>query len=661
MPKRKATDEVDPTSTVKKKSKSERLAEARARAQQWAEDEKVKKETKTGPTAKKTPSKAKTTAAKTPAVKTPTAKKTPAKKELTPDKKQPTPSSRKSKAAKLAEARAHAKAWAAAEEAKGVTKNTGAKAAAKVAQPQIPPLPVIAPARRTRVKRATEAQPNPPYYGKVKANIGINHVPYDTKEVTVDTAMEGQPTPYKDSSAEINSNNATNSIPFDTKEVSPDVASAVGKPQSLLEKTGIMKKQSLQNKSDVVKTSSKLFENETASGTNNIEDDSAKEESSPAKRGRPYLTGIFIALGTAGLIFAISTGKLNFVKEMLPEEVTSFVDTLPKELAKKLPKNLNDFVPKSIVSEETRAPPCYVDDYEFNEEEEKIKPKAADVCDKTLPRIPCPEHGLCAEGALHICLDANYTPSVDGTACVWDEKAEKSFAQTEALLTNWTIQNYCKLSGAKFAHKSDTKAAVFPLSKVENETEVVQEMISESYNFVLVEINDEMMIGLSDTYVDTKLVLPTSCWITLAMLQTVSHFIGSALQALVSTAGLVLEFTYAYPIVALCTLLFIMVALYIRRRRKGQRELAKNIVIVRDMAFQRMSSDTSAHVVLHLRDAIAMEMHPMSRKGRSYIILKVWPRVVADIRQDNRVLKTNRQIGGKPRDVWQWAASTPAK
>lgn len=640
MPKRKAIDEVETPSTTKKKSRTERLAEARARAAQWAKDEEAKKQTKTA--TKKAPTQ-KSTA---PKARKATVKKTPVK--SAPEKKESTPqSTKKSKAAKIAEARANAKAWAAAEEAKAVTKKTAAKAKVEVEKPQIP-IPV---------KRVKAAQPNP--YGRVpanKVNIGINHVPYDTKEVT-------QPNPYKASLPESSINPVINPIPFDTKEVSPDAGvSTVGKaklfnnqPQSLLEKSGAVKEKS-------------LSAIESANGTTNIDDNISKEEPSLAKRGRPYLTGIIILLVVAGFIATISTGKLNFVKEMLPDELTSFADTLPKELAKKLPKNLNDMVPKqamtamqSIVSKEQRAAPCYLDDYEFTEEEEKVRGKTTGLCDKTLDRVPCPEQGLCADGILHICLDANHTPSADGSECVWDERAKKSFATTEALLTNWTIQNYCKLSGAKSAHKSDTKAAVFPLSKVENENEIVQEMLSESKDFVLVEVNGEMMIGFSDTYVDTKLVLPTSCWMTLAILQTVSHFVASALGALVSVVTFVFEFAYAYPIIALVSLLLIMVVLYIRRQKKAQKELLENVATVRDMAFERMSLDASAHVVLHLRDAIAMEMHPMSRKGRSYIVLKVWPRVVADIRQDNRVLKTNRQVGGKPRDVWQWVASTPAK
>lgn len=240
-------------------------------------------------------------------------------------------------------------------------------------------------------------------------------------------------------------------------------------------------------------------------------------------------------------------------------------------------------------------------------------------------------------------------------------KPKSHMLQLKPFLTNWTTQNYCKLSGAKFAQKSHSKAAVFPLAKVQEEVEVIQEMISESKDFNFEEKNDELVIGFSDSYVDNKFVLPSSCWITLAILETINFFAGSTLRAVVNVISWAFEFAYAYPIIALSLVLFIMTALYIQRRRKEQKELAENVVLVRDMAFQHLSANTSAHVVLHLRDAIAMEMHPMSRRGRSYIILKVWPRVVADIRHDNRVLKTNRQLEGKPRDVWQWVASTPAK
>jgi len=647
MPKRKAADESEPVASIKKKSKKERLAEARARAQEWANGEQVKKQSNTAATV---------AAAQSPA---PKAKNISAKRSAT--KKTPMPQktdekAKKSKAAKIAEARANAKAWAAAEEAKSVSKKSGVKASVEVEELKVVRQPVIAAPQQPRAKPATKVQPIPcDNTGSAnKVDIGINHVPYDTKEVTVGAT-------YKDCIPDSNTDTAINPIPFDTKEVNVETIEGNSKPsnnqpQSLLESSGITKHQSLLKKSGMLKKHDSpvapFYE-----GASVTEDDVVKEETDLSKPKRPFLTGMLIFFIALGILFPLAFYVFR-------EEL----DSLSKEFTKTLPKNLHNMVPKqamtvmqSIVSKEQHANPCYIDDYEFSEEEKKVKQKTASFCDKSLDRIPCPDQGLCADGVLHVCLDANKTPSVDGSECVWDNKAKESFAATEALLTNWTIQNYCKLSGAKFAQKSRSKAVVFPLTKVQEEVEVIQEMISESKDFIFEENNDELVIGFSDSYVDSKFVLPSSCWITLAILEMINFFAGSTLRAFVNIFSWAFEFAYAYPIIALSSILFIMTALYIQRRRKEQKELAENVVLVRDMAFQHMSANTSAHVVLHLRDAIAMEMHPMSRKGRSYIILKVWPRVVADIRHDNRVLKTNRQVEGKPRDVWQWVASTPAK
>jgi len=375
----------------------------------------------------------------------------------------------------------------------------------------------------------------------------------------------------------------------------------------------------------------------------------------PAKRGRSYLRILSILLvgaAIAGHVIAYRTGHLDGLTDML------------KKIRLKLPGSAAELFPENIVkaflnnnSAISTAHQCFVDNYKLLEGE--IDQDSPQECDKTLELIPCPEGSRCAEGILHSCHDKNKILSSDGSECIWSEETNKSFAHIEATLTNWTIKNYCEFKGAKFAYRSHSKAPVYPFSRIANNTIIKKDMFLDSNDFVFSEINNEVMIGLSDSYVDNKLILPRTCWIGLATVQLFQVLGSVTLHASLSVASWIFLFVRAYPIISLVALVISLTVTSVYRRREKQRKLANDVVEVRGLAYEHMMENTAEHVVLHLRDGIAIDMYPKSRQGRAYIITKVWPRVVADIRQDNRVQKTSRRLGMKPRDIWQWVATSP--
>lgn len=249
----------------------------------------------------------------------------------------------------------------------------------------------------------------------------------------------------------------------------------------------------------------------------------------------------------------------------------------------------------------------------------------------------------------------------DGSGCVLNEAANATIAKVEAMLANWTTENFCSFDGVDFAQKSTIKAGVvFPLTKVSDEIDVDTILLWKSNIFMLEKADEDIFIGLSDEYVDTKLTIPTMCWIGLVAADTLTTIFTSTFYAGVHTASTILVVAFAYPLISFVCLTLLLAITWARRYEKARKKLAADVANVRQLAYQRMMSDSSEHVVLHLRDGIAMDMHPTSKSDRSYLILKVWPRVVTDVRLDNRVLKTNRMVVGKPRDVWQWAAA-PSK
>jgi len=331
---------------------------------------------------------------------------------------------------------------------------------------------------------------------------------------------------------------------------------------------------------------------------------------------------------------------------------------LPVSTGELFPQTLvNVFQNDQSVTSTTAAHPCFVYNYKLLETE-MHSDSPRNKCDQTLERIPCPEGGRCAEGILHSCHEKNKIVSSDGSLCIWNEDTNKSFAHIEAMLTNWTINNYCELKGAKHAYKSpNSKSPVFPFSVIANNTMIKKEMLLNSSDFIFSEIKDEVMIGFSDNYTNNKLVLPRTCWISLATVQLFQALGSVVLHGGFKVASWMFQFVIAYPIISTLASLIYLIVISIFRRREKMQKLADDVVEVRNLAYKEMMQNSSEHVVLHLRDGIAMDMHPKSRQGRAYIITKVWPRVVVDIRQDNRVRKTNRRFGMKPRDIWQWVAA----
>lgn len=356
---------------------------------------------------------------------------------------------------------------------------------------------------------------------------------------------------------------------------------------------------------------------------------------------RPYLMKFFFFLAILGAVVATGfSGAFQNVGELLPD--MSFLTALTKGAGLS-----------------TKLPPCFRD--KDIHPDEIVPSTPPFLCDKTLPRVQCPIPGRCRDGNLYFCLGRHMQVSDDGSGCVLNEAANTTIAKVEAILANWTTENFCSFDGVDFAQKSTNKAGVmFPLAKVSDEINVDTILLWKSNMFILEKADEDILIGLSDEYVDTKLTIPTMCWIGLVAADTLTTIFTSTFYAGVHTASTILVVAFAYPLVSLVCLTLLLGINWARRFQQARKKLATDVANVRQLAYQRMMSDCSEHVVLHLRDGIAMDMYPTSKSERSYIILKVWPRVVTDVRLDNRVLKTNRMVVGKPRDVWQWAAA-PSK
>jgi hypothetical protein len=308
----------------------------------------------------------------------------------------------------------------------------------------------------------------------------------------------------------------------------------------------------------------------------------------------------------------------------------------------------------------TKRTPCFIDNYTLESNAENTNESSLDglKCDPTIAKTNCPAGALCMNGVLHSCLDPLESVAVSGDGCVLSDATNATLARVEAILTEWTVQHTCGFQGCEFAKMSaHAKGPLFSLIDVEAD----EAFLVKSHKLMVVKDEDgATLVGFSDYYMENELVLPWMCWLSLLFLQLVQAISALTFGLLRISGGMVWSIGMAYPLVSIICLVALWVLRYLRLRKFNRQALLRDVAQVRHMAYQKLMADSLEHVVLHLRDEVALELHPTSKAGRTYIISKVWPRVVGDVRLDNRVHKTNQLCLGKPRDVWQWVA-TPNK
>lgn len=311
---------------------------------------------------------------------------------------------------------------------------------------------------------------------------------------------------------------------------------------------------------------------------------------------------------------------------------------------------------KSVKPSEPVKPPCFLSDPD--------KAQALFNCDRDKGILHCPEGGVCSRGQLTSCIDPYMAVAETLDQCVPSSETNATLADVEALLTEWTVEQTCSLAGAAHPINSpDTRAPFFDVSLIKEQLDVDESMLSLSDSFVVVSGNDESLIGFTDDYVDNKLVVPFWCYCgllafgTLEMILSIMFYVGTLVTEVF------FNMTMAFPLATGGLLVSLWTVWTIRKKRNERKQLRHDVATVRELTYGKLIEDVKVeHFVIHLRDGVAMDLYPTSKTKRTYIINKVWPRVVADVKQDNRVLKSTKMLLGTPRDIWQWTAkATPGK
>jgi hypothetical protein len=175
-------------------------------------------------------------------------------------------------------------------------------------------------------------------------------------------------------------------------------------------------------------------------------------------------------------------------------------------------------------------------------------------------------------------------------------------------------------------------------------------------------------IGLPD---DHTIILPLRCRMAHSiskLLKTILAWIGLLCwKSVTASTRLMWSMMSSYPLISFIGLLTVLGVRQVQSFQKHRINLVKDVAKMRDMAFDRLQDDAdTAHAVLHLRDDIVATLtahdnflNGFANQQRHYWITSVWPKVIPQLQQDNRIKKTQRvELGGKRRDYWQWVAAS---
>jgi hypothetical protein len=172
------------------------------------------------------------------------------------------------------------------------------------------------------------------------------------------------------------------------------------------------------------------------------------------------------------------------------------------------------------------------------------------------------------------------------------------------------------------------------------------------------------VVGLSQEYVTTKLPIPLACYLRMLawdVFRLLSAFLYGGIKMFLS---LIWSITVSSPIPTFFFGTALYLIFWVYHKRSKIAGLRKESSKIQNIAYDKLIMDCNegeGYAALHLRDEIAHELYPEPCSARARFNTIVWPRVVALVRSDNRVIKTRKTIGGKSLEWWEWVADSSRK
>lgn len=274
------------------------------------------------------------------------------------------------------------------------------------------------------------------------------------------------------------------------------------------------------------------------------------------------------------------------------------------------------------------------------------------VCSVNIRKgIPCPRGGVCNGGLLIECPNTFQEMSEEKDQCTLSEKYLPMKIIITDELVNRASRN-CNMFTAPVEY--DSLKSEHSESMVELSLALIDALECEGYR-TLEDEEGRLYLDLPEGFI---LHLPLYCNLgnfSHSLFGTIGNLLWNVITVFLTNVWGLLKFFPKFSLVAF----FVLGCFGVNRRRRAKREQReRDIELLREMAYKYLKGNpNTAHVILHVRDAITMELHPNSRKERQILNTNIWPRIVTHLKDDTRVRKKNRIIDGNTRETQQWAAA----
>lgn len=286
----------------------------------------------------------------------------------------------------------------------------------------------------------------------------------------------------------------------------------------------------------------------------------------------------------------------------------------------------------------------------------------------------CPEHGFCKDGILVECPHSSFQKDAHGKNCELTPRAVESMEKLRKKLEQLTIEEICNGDGTNFDLGQlplfDYKA--LQLADPQNLAAGRLDHIVLMEEFSVESQDGSLFVGLENGH---TISLPMECHLRRG-LRAGLNAIGNLIMGMIRYVWKMIWSTIqAYPLFSFLGFLLLVLIQRMRSFQQKRTQLIMDVALMRDLAFAKLQEDpNTAHAALHIRDEIVSDVVITSAHDRwngtkrLYWNTQVWPRVIPQIQQDNRIRKTQRVSANNnnngtttpspvPREYWQWVAS----
>ena len=326
---------------------------------------------------------------------------------------------------------------------------------------------------------------------------------------------------------------------------------------------------------------------------------------------------------------------------------------------------------------------------------------------------PCPHGAICYRGHWLQCYAPLWQPmlqnTTEETTCILSLEANTTYQGVVELLETRTMQQLClnHLGGSSplsyytaSASEQDSEGnAVMDLSSTSSGVMTSAESVplyglSEVFQNLHLDY-DSQLLQMANTVHD-QLVFPQSpeCPDVVLVGLSLEHFalveqtrlslackasrrMVGCLDAISQLTLALLKFLLSitwhcmryHPLMSFGISLVTGIFVIARRRKIRHAWQTQEVNRIRQLTLQRLQNPGAPGEglrqgemsVMHLRDSLSWDLYAEDDLKRREFLFDIWPRVVRQIQQDNRVRKQHRPLAGVGREIWTWVATKEKK